>query len=105
MAHSAAIQGPTATTTCSTSIEPGAGGDAATAPELVEREAVTSTPSAISAPAARALEASPSIDSRLNAKPPGRSCRQTVSPRARQSPNSARMWAPTSSSPTISSDG
>ena len=54
---------------------------------------VTSTPSTIDAPAARALSASPSIDSRLKAKPPTRSCRQTVSPSARQSPNRPRMWA------------
>ena len=76
-----------------------------TAPDSSNAKPVTSTPSAIEAPAARAFEASPSIDSRLNAKPPGRSCRQTVSPRARQSPNSELMWAATSSSPTISSDG
>ena len=61
-------------------------------------------PSSISAPAARAFEASPSIESRLKAKPPGRSCRQTLSPGARQSANSERMWAATSASPRISSD-
>ena len=41
---------------------------------------MTSTPSSISAPAARAFEARPSIDSRLNAKPPRLSCRQTLRP-------------------------
>ena len=51
-----------------------------TAPEPSRSKPVTSTPSTISAPAARALSASPSIDSRLNANPPRCSCRQTVSP-------------------------
>ena len=42
---------------------------------------------------------------RSKAKPPARSCRQAVSPSARQSPNMPRMWAATSSSPVWSSQG
>ena len=61
-----------------------------TAPELSLSKPVTSTPSTICAPAARALSARPCIDSLLNAKPPACSCRQTVRPWARQSGYSPR---------------
>jgi hypothetical protein len=56
-----------------------------TAPELSRSKPRTSTPSTIVAPAARAFAARPCIDSLLKAKPPACSCRQTVSPFARQS--------------------
>ena len=75
-----------------------------TAPDSSCSKPVTSTPSSIEAPAARAFDASPSIESRLNAKPPWCSCRQTLSPGARQSGNSVRMCSATSASPVISSE-
>src|SRR3954463_5356228 len=81
--HIPPIHGPTATTTCSTATSPALVVTVVTAPEASDSKPVTSTPSTICAPAARALSASPSIDSRLNANPPACSCRQTVSPGAR----------------------
>ena len=105
ISQSEAIHGPTATTTWSTSMVPCVVCTAVTAPESSRSNPVTSTPVRISAPAARAFSARPSIDSRLNAYPPACSCRHTVRPGARQSPYSERMWAATSSSPTYSSDG
>ena len=66
-----------------------------TALRVVEPKPVSSTPSTISAPARRAFSARPSIDSLLNAKPPACSCRQTVSPGARQSEYRLRMWRST----------
>ena len=80
-----AIQGPTAITTCSTSIGPALVWTAVTAPEPSSSNPVTSTPSAISRRPTRALSARPRIDSWLKAKPPACSCRQTLRPSARQS--------------------
>ena len=57
--HSRAIHGPTATTTCSTSIGPALVSTRVTAPEPSSSKPVTSTPSAIRAPAASAFDASP----------------------------------------------
>ena len=45
------------------------------------------------------------MDSLLKAKPPAFSCRHTVSPGARQSAYSERMWRSTASAPRCSSDG
>ena len=89
--HIRAIQGPTATMTCSTFTSPSLVFTRVTAPESSSSKPVTSTPSAISAPATSAFLARPSIDSLLNAKPPRCSCRQTDRPGARQSGNIARM--------------
>ena len=102
--QSLGVHGPAATTTRSTAIGPDEVSTWVTAPDPSSSNPVTSTPSSISRPAARAFEASPSIESRLNAKPPGRSWRQTLSPGARQSGNSSSMWAATSASPRISSE-
>ena len=63
--HSPAIQGPTATTTCSGAIGPALVSTRVTAPEPSSSKPMTSTPSSMVAPASRALEASPSIESRL----------------------------------------
>ena len=66
---------------------------------------VTRTPSTIRAPASFAFAARPCIDAMLLAKPPLCSCSATCTPCARQSGNMLVMWARTSSSPTIRSDG
>ena len=83
--QSRGVHGPAATTTCSAAIGPDEVSTLVAAPDPSSTKPVTSTPSSISAPAARAFEARPSIDSRLNAKPPRLSCRQTLRPGARQS--------------------
>ena len=102
MSQIPATHGPTATTTWPAAIGPALVCTPVTAPEPSISKPVTSTPSSIVAPAARALAARPCIESLLNAKPPWRSCRHTLSPGARQSPKSERMWALTSASPRIS---
>ncbi len=84
-----ATHGPTATITWSTLIGPSLVCTRFTAPESSRSKPVTSTPSAISAPARSAFDARPWIDSLLNAKPPRCSCRQTLSPGARQSGKSS----------------
>src|SRR4051794_37999137 len=105
ISQSEAIHGPTATTTCSTATSPALVCTVVTAPELSLSNPVTCTPPTICAPAARALSARPSIDSRLNAKPPACSWRQTVRPGARQSGYSELMCSNTSRSPVCSSEG
>jgi hypothetical protein len=67
MSHNDATHGPTATTTWSTATSPRLVCTVVTAPDPSSSKPVTSTPSAIRAPAARALSASPCIDSWLNA--------------------------------------
>ncbi len=100
-----AAHGPGATTTCSpTSISPALVSTAETVPSSRDAKPVTSTPSRTETPSARHLSRSPSTDSTLNAKPPWCSCRQIVTPCARQSGKSAFMCASTSASPAISSE-
>ena len=92
--------GPGAMTSCSpTSIRPWSVSTAVTASSGPSSSPVTSTPVRISTPWPRAFAASPSTESWLNAKPPWDSCRQAVTPCARQSGKSSFMWRSTSASP------
>ena len=97
--------GPGAITTCSpTSIRPRLVDTDTTEPSEPSSSPSTSTPERIATPSDSHLPTNPRTESMLNAKPPCFSCRQTVTPRARQSGKSDRMCRPTSSAPTISSE-
>ncbi len=93
--------GPGATTTCSpTAIGPCSVSTAVTVSSSAELEAGhLGVASGSGRPPRGTCRAGPCTDSRLKAKPPWCSCRQTVTPFARQSGKSAFMCASTSASP------
>ena len=98
-------QGPTATMTWSTPMDPWSVSTEVTALELAPKpKPVTSTPVRMRAPAPVALSASPRIDALLCAYPPLFSCRTEVMPGACQSPNSFRMYVLHAASPSMNSD-